>query len=211
MNNYKSIWQNYSKSKSELTLEEYEKLQLEIAFLKKQLSSQSKLIKKLKSDAHQDDLTQLWNRRKFQEDLDKAIAYNKRYSRSSVLLFIDLNHFKTINDTLGHLAGDQVLQHIAKILQKNCRINDEVYRLGGDEFVVIMSEINEDQANQKTKELENAITQSTLFFKENEILLSASIGYEVIDGSKEKIEVLESADKQMYKVKQNFNSVQLVS
>jgi|TARA_Y100001960_G_scaffold148317_1_gene156786 diguanylate cyclase (GGDEF)-like protein len=211
MNDYKSIWQKYTKSKSDFTLEEYQELQLEIAFLKKQLSSQSKLIKKLKEDAHQDSLTQLWNRRKFQEDLDKSIAYNRRYSRSSGLLFIDLNHFKAINDTLGHLAGDNVLQHVSEILKKNCRINDEVYRLGGDEFVIIMPEVTQEVVQAKSKTLENAISQSSMFFKGQEVCLSASIGFEVVDGSKNKNNVLESADKQMYKVKQQFHSLQLVS
>lgn len=211
MNEYKSIWQKYTKSKTEFTLEEYEALQLEIAFLKKQLSSQSKLIKQLKDDAHQDSLTKLWNRRKFQEDLDKSIAYNSRYARTSALLFIDLNHFKEINDSLGHLAGDFVLQHIAEILKGQCRINDEVYRLGGDEFVIIMQEITAQITQTKATSIEYAIAKTPCLYNGQEICLSASIGTSLVNGNESKENILETADKQMYKVKQNFHAERLVS
>lgn len=211
MNEYKSIWQKYTKSKTEFTLEEYEALQLEIAFLKKQLSSQSKLIKQLKNDAHQDSLTKLWNRRKFQEDLDKAIEYNSRYTRSSGMLFIDLNNFKTINDTLGHLAGDFVLQHISNILKQQCRVNDEVYRLGGDEFAIIMQEVNDLETINKAVAIENAILTTPCLYESQKLCLSASVGTSLIDGEKDKNDVLEIADKQMYQVKQSGNSVRLVS
>ncbi|HAG52459.1 MAG TPA: hypothetical protein DCL21_01595 [Alphaproteobacteria bacterium] len=211
MNDYKSIWQKYSKSKTEFTLEEYENLQLEIAFLRKQLSSQSKLIKQLKEDAHQDSLTKLWNRRKFQQDLEKSIEYNRRYTRSSGLLFIDVNHFKAINDTLGHLAGDNVLQHISEVLKKHCRVNDEVYRLGGDEFVVLMPEVEEEIASKKAKIIEETIIKTPCTFQNQEICISVSVGSGLIDGSKDKNSVLEIADKQMYKAKQQFHSVKLVS
>lgn len=211
MNDYKSIWQNYTKSKTEFTLEEYEALQLEIAFLKKQLSSQSKLIKQLKEDAHQDSLTTLWNRRKFQDDLDKNIEYNRRYSRSSGILFIDLNHFKTINDTLGHLAGDHVLQHVASLLKNHCRINDEVYRLGGDEFVIIMPEITAEVAEQKARLFETVVRSTPCIYNEHELQLSASVGSGVINGNLTKEDVIESADKQMYQVKQEFHAEMLVS
>tara|TARA_Y100001960_G_scaffold331244_1_gene427636 strand:+ start:550 stop:1185 length:636 start_codon:yes stop_codon:yes gene_type:complete len=211
MNDYKSIWQKYSKSKTEFTLEEYEALQLEIAFLKKQLSSQSKLIKQLKEEAHQDSLTGLWNRRKFQEDLDKSVEYNRRYTRSAAVLFIDLNHFKEINDSLGHLAGDHVLQHISKLLKTYCRVNDEVYRLGGDEFVIIMPEVTQEVAQAKIKLFEQVILKTPCLYNGHELTLSASIGAEVIDGRLSKEDVLESADKQMYQVKQEFHKERLVS
>jgi diguanylate cyclase (GGDEF)-like protein len=211
MNDYKSIWQKYSKSKSEFTLEEYEALQLEIAYLKKQLSTQSKLITQLKQDAYQDSLTKVWNRRKFDEDLEKTLEFNSRYDRSSGLLFIDLNDFKAINDTLGHLAGDAVLQNIAHILKQHCRKNDEVYRLGGDEFAIIMPEVDETVAHKKAQILSDIIESSKCSFKNHDICLSASIGSCSLNSRSCKEDVLESADKQMYKIKQDFHAVQLVS
>ena len=163
MNDYKSIWQKYTKSKNEFTIEEYESLQLEIAYLKKQLSTQSKLVKQLKQDAYQDSLTKVWNRRKFQEDLEKSLEFNHRYKRTSGVLFIDLNHFKAINDSLGHLAGDAVLQHISKVLVNNCRTNDEVYRLGGDEFVILVPDTNLKQSKFIGERILNSISQATFF------------------------------------------------
>lgn len=211
MNDYKSIWQKYTKNKNEFTIEEYESLQLEIAYLKKQLSTQSKLVTQLKQDAYQDSLTKVWNRRKFQEDLEKSLEFNHRYKRTSGVLFIDLNHFKAINDSLGHLAGDAVLQHISKVLVNNCRTNDEVYRLGGDEFVIIMPEATEEVASAKSNQLTNIIANSKCRFKDNDICLSASIGACSINHLSKKDDVLENADKQMYKIKQEFHSLQLVS
>ena len=202
MENYQSIWQKYTKSKEDLTLEEYQSLQLEIAYLKKQLSTQSKLIKQSKSEAHQDSLTQLWNRRKFTQDLEKVIQYNNRYGRKSGIFFIDLNQFKAINDTLGHLAGDKVLQHVSNILSNYCRLTDEVYRLGGDEFVIIMPESNIDIISNKCKQLEVLIENTPCIYKGQEVNLSASIGTCIVDGIITKEQVLENADKQMYQTKQ---------
>jgi diguanylate cyclase (GGDEF)-like protein len=211
MNDYKSIWQKYSKSKNELTLEEYEKLQLEIAFLKKQLSTQSKLIKQLKEDANEDSLTKLWNRRKFQNDIEKLIEYNRRYCRSAGILFIDLNDFKSINDTLGHLAGDFALKHVAEILKKSCRVNDEVYRLGGDEFIVIIPEIKPLDIYKKSNLFEQTINNTPCIYNNKELKISVSIGVSLIDGTKTKDAIIEDADKNMYKIKQNINAGVLVS
>lgn len=210
MESYKSIWQNYCKRSPELTLDEYEKLQLEIAYLKKQLSTQSKVIRQLKQEAYTDELTKLWNRRKFQEDLEKTVQYNKRHGRQSAVFFIDLNQFKPINDTLGHLAGDSILQQVAKSLKQSCRGHDDVYRFGGDEFVIIMHDINADSYKNKTDFIHNTICNTTCCFNHQEICISASIGACLIDGRTSSEQVVEKADMQMYKVKQG-NHMNLAS
>jgi len=206
MNNYKSIWQKYSKSKAELSLEEYERLQLEIAYLKKQLTTQSKLVQKLKGLAYQDSLTCVWNRRKFQQDLDKILEYNNRYGRVSGVLFLDLNHFKSINDNLGHLAGDFVLQHLATTLKKNNRLNDEVYRLSGDEFAIILPKTDEAQLQIKSNFLSELIQNSPCIYKDKKIYISASIGGSIVtEDTTGREEIIEVADKQMYKLKKKYH------
>src|SRR5258708_38522779 len=81
-----------------------------------------------------DELTQIKNRRGFMTDLQRALAESKRNGNGGVLLMIDLDGFKAINDTHGHAAGDEVLIHAAGVLNGHIRPSDTVARLGGDEF-----------------------------------------------------------------------------
>lgn len=81
-----------------------------------------------------DQLTELWNRRRFQEELDRQIARGRRSGESAAVLMIDLDGFKQINDTHGHTTGDELLKRIAQALRERLRSTDSVARLGGDEF-----------------------------------------------------------------------------
>jgi diguanylate cyclase (GGDEF)-like protein len=92
--------------------------------------------------ARHDSLTGLANRRQFVERLELALARRKREERPLALLYFDIDHFKKINDTLGHAAGDAVLIEFARRLQGNLRETDLAARLGGDEFVVIVEDAN---------------------------------------------------------------------
>jgi diguanylate cyclase (GGDEF)-like protein len=93
-----------------------------------------------RDSARRDRLTRLWNARYFHEVLEQEMARCRRYGRPFGLLLLDLDGFKAVNDTAGHLAGDGVLQVVGRILRENCRATDVPARLGGDEFVVILPE-----------------------------------------------------------------------
>jgi diguanylate cyclase (GGDEF)-like protein len=93
-----------------------------------------------RDSARRDRLTRLWNTRYFYEILEQEIARCRRYGRPFGLLLVDLDGFKAVNDTAGHLAGDLVLQIVGRILHENCRSTDIPARLGGDEFAVILPE-----------------------------------------------------------------------
>jgi diguanylate cyclase (GGDEF)-like protein len=93
-----------------------------------------------RDSARRDRLTRLWNSRYLHEALEQEIARCRRYGRPFGLLLIDLDGFKAVNDTAGHLAGDQVLQIVGGILRDHCRATDFPARLGGDEFAVILPE-----------------------------------------------------------------------
>ncbi len=93
-----------------------------------------------RDSARRDRLTRLWNSRYLHEALDQEIARCRRYGRPFGLLLIDLDGFKAVNDTAGHLAGDHVLQIVGRVLRENCRATDFPARLGGDEFAVILPE-----------------------------------------------------------------------
>ena len=98
------------------------------------------LREKLRSQAMQDPLTGLYNRRHFNEFLSRRIAEATRTGRPFGLLMIDLDHFKTINDTFGHDAGDEVLRSTAQVLQHSARADEAVFRLGGEEFVLVLND-----------------------------------------------------------------------
>ena len=91
--------------------------------------------------AHYDPLTGLANRRQFQDLLVRSLKSARRKSEMLAVMFIDLDSFKEVNDNLGHRAGDQVLQEIARRIQRSVRETDTVARMGGDEFTVILSHL----------------------------------------------------------------------
>jgi diguanylate cyclase (GGDEF)-like protein len=91
--------------------------------------------------AHHDSLTGLPNRLQFQLQLEHGVAYARRHDSLLAVLFVDIDHFKTINDTLGHDAGDQVLVQFAQRLRQCVREVDTVARQGGDEFIVLLTEL----------------------------------------------------------------------
>lgn len=97
-------------------------------------------VQKLRVLAERDPLTGLFNRRRFEEDLERHAALARRHSRSFAILALDLDGFKGVNDTLGHQAGDALLAAVARILERGIRASDTVARFGGDEFVVLLPE-----------------------------------------------------------------------
>jgi diguanylate cyclase (GGDEF)-like protein len=100
----------------------------------------------LKHQADHDPLTGLYNRRRFAEELDRILRDTSRYNRHGALLMLDLDDFKTINDTQGHAAGDQALRTLSQAILQRVRSTDVVARLGGDEFAVVLSEADEPHA-----------------------------------------------------------------
>jgi diguanylate cyclase (GGDEF)-like protein len=106
-----------------------------------------------RDSARRDRLTRLWNSRYLHEALEQEIARCQRYGRPFGLLLIDLDGFKAVNDTAGHLAGDHVLQIVGRTLRENCRATDVPARLGGDEFAVILPEASEEMVQRYAAKL----------------------------------------------------------
>ncbi|WP_411886427.1 EAL domain-containing protein [Polaromonas sp. YR568] len=105
----------------------------------------------IKHLAFYDPLTQLPNRQLLMERLEKALSHNRRHPREGALMFIDLDNFKTLNDTMGHQKGDLLLQQVARRLAACVRQTDTVARLGGDEFVVMLEDLGQDPAEATVK------------------------------------------------------------
>ena len=182
-----------------------QQLTQELERLRSQLAEQEGVIEILRRQAHEDPLTGLLNRRAFERELRKAVSYHQRYGRPGALLLIDMNDFKTINDTLGHLVGDSVLQHIATILQTHVRDTDTVSRIGGDEFCIILREANAYEALLKAAELDNVIRHSPLTVNGRDLSLSVSIGSCAFTKGESKEDVLAKADEAMYQRKAVFH------
>ena len=126
--------------------------------------------------AEHDSLTNLINRRRFQEELDRRIAYALRYHEHGALLFIDLDQFKYINDSYGHQYGDEFLIDVSRRLHAGLRKTDILGRLGGDEFGVIIPHTDEEQAKMVAKSLLELLREQTYNFNGKTHHASASIG-----------------------------------
>ena len=160
--------------------------------------------------AEHDALTGLTNRRCFQDELERNIALAKRYNYEGAILFIDLDQFKYINDTLGHQGGDQYLVKIASCLQNLLRSTDILGRLGGDEFGIILTRSTEEEINNVCKKIISALREEIMVASGLKMHTSASIGVAIFPRHSEMSdELLAKADAAMYEVKakgrNNFN------
>jgi len=164
-----------------------------------QLLEQKKL---LEYQATHDALTGLYNRAALQERLEEALSHSKREQTKTALLFIDLDRFKEINDSLGHDIGDKVLIEIAKRLQSKVRKEDVLARLGGDEFMIIVENIkNKDDIGFLASKLVKAF-EAPLEIEGYKLYLSCSIGISIYpDDGEDVSSLLKFADSAMYKAK----------
>jgi diguanylate cyclase (GGDEF)-like protein/PAS domain S-box-containing protein len=154
-------------------------------------------------DAFHDLLTGLPNRALFLDRLDRTIEYNRRYENFSfAVLFLDLDRFKVINDSLGHAVGDQLLIEISKVLKTCMRSSDTVARFGGDEFVVLLNDIHDTQDAVKVVHHIQEVLSKPFRVGNNRVFTSASIGIVLSNGSYiSKEEIMRDADIAMYEAK----------
>lgn len=153
--------------------------------------------------AFYDQLTGLANRQLFKERLKHTVKTCKRKGRLAALLFLDLDGFKRINDTLGHDAGDMLLQQVAGWLKNCVSDEDSVARLGGDEFTVLLSEVaNADAAARVAEKILHALSQ-TVRLRDHDIGVTVSIGIAMIpDDSDDAMSLMKFADLAMYQAKE---------
>jgi len=152
--------------------------------------------------AHHDALTELPNRTLFMDRLSQSLAHARRYSKRVAVLFIDLDRFKNINDTLGHDIGDQMLAQLADRLGASIRQGDTVARLGGDEFAVLLNDIENEQVVSQLAKMILLALEQPLEVEGRELFITASIGISMFpnDGD-EPGTLLKNADIAMYKAK----------
>ncbi len=170
------------------------------------ITEQKKTEAKLDHLAHHDPLTSLPNRLLFEDRLQQKIAYARRHSHSLALMFLDLDLFKLVNDSLGHEIGDLLLQSVAQRLQGCVRDSDTVARLGGDEFTIILDNTGVSGADAIAHKIRLAMSQP-FDFAGQQLHVTASIGLGLFpqDGE-EPTALVKSADMAMYHAKDIGNT-----
>jgi diguanylate cyclase (GGDEF)-like protein len=166
--------------------------------LKTELARAEARIEELQASADTDFLLDIPNRRGFERELQRSIAYIKRYHASAALIVLDVDRLKPINDAFGHAAGDQVLKAIVATLAGQVRSSDVIGRLGGDEFALLLWHLSETDAKAKAAALEEMIDRLTFVFRGRTISAGASAGVAILDTHSEAGRALEAADIAMY-------------
>lgn len=172
-------------------------LQAENARLSRELAAAEVRIAELEFRAEIDALTDVRNRQGFERELKRSLAYIARYDASAVLLYIDLDGFKAVNDGHGHTAGDAVLRAVAHTLTRHVRASDVVARLSGDEFAVLMWNADVHQAEAKAHELERCIAEVN-HPAAKAAKLGASAGVVLLSADLTASQILDAADRAMY-------------
>ena len=160
-------------------------------------------VDELEKDVFRDVLTELGNRKLLEIKINTAIQEYHQHQISFGLLFIDIDHFKAINDTYGHQEGDRVLQNVAKSLTGHLRNTDMCGRWGGEEFIAILYDVNLKSLALIAEKLHAMIANSTITVNKQNISVTASIGGVVVHETDTTDSIIERADKYMYQSKQN--------
>jgi len=173
----------------------------EIGRLRAKVAQLEQQVRLLDDLAHQDPLVELPNRRGFMRELRNLIARVGRYGESAAMLFVDIDGLKRINDSLGHRAGDEALIHVAGVLSGGVRESDWVARLGGDEFGILLAHASEEVARETAERLTAVIEASEKLVEGERLPLGIAIGVTMISGSDSPEDVIDRADRAMYRDK----------
>ncbi len=181
---------------------------IEVLAQKALISTTQRTEARLKYLANHDVLTGLPNRLLLQEELSTAVADAEAHDHGLAVVFIDLDRFKEINDTLGHLAGDRYLEEIARRLRSSLRHDDIVARWGGDEFVAVVSRLSTREPLETTIDRVQSCLADPMRVDDHDLIPSASIGvaYYPNDG-RDPLSLLRAADAAMYRVKEKNRSL----
>lgn len=153
--------------------------------------------------ANNDSLTQLYNKKYFLDVLAKEFSFSRRDKQPLSLLMVDIDHFKAVNDTYGHLAGDQVLKAVGQTLVKSLRLENVACRYGGEEFGVILRNVSGELAHTVAERLRLAIAAEVVTFKDKKISISVSVGVATLFSENFATfeDLLQRADEFLYEAK----------
>ena len=170
----------------------------EVERLKRELAIARARIGELEARADIDPLLDILNRRGFERELKRSIAYVKRYGTQAALMFIDLDSFKAVNDRHGHGTGDALLKAVTARTQRHVRASDVVGRLGGDEFGVVIWHVDEAQALAKARQLGSPDCEGQRHAGPDQVDVGASVGAALLADDISPAEIIRLADRAMY-------------
>jgi diguanylate cyclase (GGDEF)-like protein len=170
----------------------------EVERLRSELAAARAKVTELEARLDIDPLLDILNRRGFERELKRALAYVKRYGTDAVLIYIDLDGFKAVNDRCGHGAGDELLKAVAAALTGKVRASDMVARLGGDEFALLMWNVSEAHAVAKARDLEDVVAAVTITRAGVPLSVGASAGIAALSPLDGPVEAIDAADRAMY-------------
>ncbi|MCB9709056.1 MAG: GGDEF domain-containing protein [Myxococcales bacterium] len=149
-----------------------------------------------------DGLTDVYNKRYFSEELEKEMSRSRRYQRIFSLLLFDIDHFKQINDTYGHLAGDAVLRQIADLVRSRIRRDDSLARIGGEEFGILLPEVGQKGAAELAEKLRRLVETKVFAFEGLKLSITISLGVAEWQPSITNEQMLiKTADEKLYEAK----------
>jgi diguanylate cyclase (GGDEF)-like protein len=160
----------------------------------------SDALNSFKKKALFDSMTKLYNKGSFMDILQEQVDKFRAYTPTMALFFIDVDHFKTVNDTLGHLAGDSVITQVADLLKSSLRKNDFPARYGGDEFAVIAPDTNTEQSHKLAEKLRGRV--EAFDFNSGTLHITISVGYTIFRPGETLENFIRRADKALYDAKQ---------
>ena len=167
----------------------------------RRIAEQAARIAHLERLARTDPLTGLLNRRGFHDVFERAVARARRYDERGVLVYIDLDSFKLVNDTYGHAAGDAMLCHVARVLVNGVRDTDDVARVWGDEFAALLSGASRDHGVVRAQSLDTLVNRSFVTWRGHSLAVAASVGIQTYGPRDCGDAVLDGADGAMYRAK----------
>jgi diguanylate cyclase (GGDEF)-like protein len=168
------------------------------------INERDRMIENLRKLSIKDPLTELYNSRYFYEQLEKEIARSGRYLHPLALIFIDIDHFKAINDTYGHMVGDRALLLIAQKMKNCLRSQDTAYRFAGDEFTIILPETTADQTEVVADRIRSEMENERLVIFEKQISqITLSLGIAEYVRNEDMKQFIHRADVTMYQAKKS--------
>ena len=154
------------------------------------------------ANANIDPITKLNNRMLFNKILEQEIDFAQRYNQKLLMMMIDLDNFKKINDEYGHIVGDIMLKNVSGFLKKFMRRSDLVFRYGGDEFCIILRNTTLNGANELANRIRKSINNEIFTCGDHEIKITVSIGLVKIHEEDDSIKFIERADRLLYEAKE---------
>jgi diguanylate cyclase len=180
-----------------------EKENEEVEVLRKKIELLEKQLEEAKKEAKIDALTNMLNKKALNDELKKQEEFYKRFNRTYSVIFFDIDHFKNVNDTYGHEAGDIILKSIGVILNRYSREIDIVGRFGGEEFIIIAPETDKNGAYIFAEKIRKIIEKTKFMYKKTRIKITISAGVAERKEVNSMEEIVKLADERLYKAKNN--------